>query len=219
MNNTNNIKAFDDEMLSALADGALSDIEVQQMLAHLNAAPRGIQHEAAKQLERYTLLGELMRAEADSPLFTQAAKRRASRDVVGSVMQQIAAETAQMPKASPQHTEPKPRFWAGVLQGWRAPIFSMALAASVAGVMLVVVQDAGVVPQESNLSAQINAPVLKAQQAKLPDLTESAPSLAALEPSADALPDAYLLQHLAHAEGGPMRNLSSNVRLASYERP
>lgn len=219
MNNTPNIKAFDDEWLSALADGALSDVEVRQVLARLNAAPRGIQHEAAKRLERHALLGELMRAEADSPLFAQATQRWASRDVVGSVMQQIATETAHAQTAKSVPLASKPRFWAGVLQGWRAPAFSMALAASVAGVMLVVVQDAGVVPQESNLNAQINAPVLSAQQAKLPDLTESAPSLAALEASADALPDAYLLQHLAHAEGGPMRNLSSNVRLASYERP
>ena len=223
MNNMPNIKAFDDEMLSALADGALSDVEVRQMLARLNAAPRGIQHEAAKRLERHALLGELMRAEADSPLCAQAAKRRASRDVVGSVMQQIATETAHMPKANPLRAEPKPDFWVGVLQGWRAPVFSLALAASVAGVMLLVVQDADVAPQKLELNAQVNSPMVNAQQSNLPDLTEPKPSLAALEsslePSADALPDAYLLQHLAHAEGGPMRNLASNVRLASYERP
>lgn len=224
MNNTNNIKAFDDEMLSALADGALSDVEVQQMLARLNAAPRGMQHEAAKRLERHALLGELMRAEADSPLFTQAIKRQAPRDVVGSVMQQIATETAHMPKANPLRAEPKPDFWVGVLQGWRAPVFSMALAASVAGVMLLVVQDADVAPQKLELNAQVNSPmvntpIVNAQQSNLPDLTEPKPSLAALESSADGLPDAYLLQHLAHAEGGPMRNLASNVRLASYERP
>lgn len=230
MNNMPNIKAFDDEMLSALADGALSDVEVRQVLARLNAAPRGIQHEAAKRLERHALLGELMRAEADSPLCAQAAKRRASRDVVGSVMQQIATETTQMQTANPLRAEPKPDFWVGVLQGWRAPVFSLALAlaASVAGVMLLVVQDADVVPQKLELNAQVNSPmvntpIVNAQQSNLPDLTEPKPSLAALEsslePSADALPDAYLLQHLAHAEGGPMRNLASNVRLASYERP
>ena len=228
MNNMPNIKAFDDEMLSALADGALSDVEVRQVLARLNAAPRGIQHEAAKRLERHALLGELMRAEADSPLFAQAAKRQASRDVVGSVMQQIATETAHMPKSNPLRAEPKPDFWVGVLQGWRAPVFSLALAVSVVGVMLLVVQDADVAPQKLELNAQVNSPmvntpIVNAQQSNLPDLTEPKPSLAALEsslePSLDALPDAYLLQHLAHAEGGPMRNLASNVRLASYERP
>lgn len=224
--NTPMATANDDEILSALADDALSEDEVRQMLSRLSAAPRGTQHDAARRLERYALLGELMRAEAGSPLFAEAAQRRASRDaprdLVGAVMQQIATETtqAQPPRSAPIKSTSNPWGW---FAGWRAPAFSMALAASVAGVMLVVVQDAGVNPGESMVSAENATPLLSAQRSALPDLTEavasSAPPLAELEAAADTLPDAYLLQHLTHAEGGPMRNLSSNVRLASYERP
>jgi negative regulator of sigma E activity len=219
--NTSITKASDDERLSALADNALSADEVRQILSRLSAAPRGTQHNAARRLERYAMLGELMRAEADSSLFAEMAQRRASRDLAGVVMQQIATETAQLQSARPVAV--KSSLWGGWLAAWRAPAFSMALAASVAGVMLVVVQDAGVNPGESMVSAESAAPLLSAQRSALPDLTEtaasSAPPLAELEAAADTLPDAYLLQHLTHAEGGPVRNLSSNVRLASYERP
>lgn len=225
--NTPMTTANEDEILSALADDALSEDEVRQVLSRLRTAPRGTQHDAARRLERYALLGELMRAEADSPLFAVAAQRRTSRaaprDLVGAVMQQIATESAQTQPAQPVSVAHKPSLWGDWLQGWRAPALSMALAASVAGVMLVVVQDAGVNPGESMLSAKSAAPLLNAQRPALPDLTEtaasSAPPLAELEAAADTLPDAYLLQHLTHAEGGPVRNLSSNVRLASYERP
>ncbi len=225
--NTSITKASDDERLSALADNALSADEVRQILSRLSAAPRGTQHNAARRLERYAMLGELMRAEADSSLFAEMAQRRASRDLAGVVMQQIARETAQVQSARPVAVKPRADFksslWGGWLAAWRAPAFSMALAASVAGVMLVVVQDAGVNPGESMVSAESAAPLLSAQRSALPDLTEtaasSAPPLAELEAAADTLPDAYLLQHLTHAEGGPVRNLSSNVRLASYERP
>lgn len=221
--NTPKTIANDDEMLSALADDSLSTDEVRQLLSRLRSAPRGTQHDAARRLERYALLGELMRAEVDSPLFAEMAQRRASRDLVGAVMQQIATETVSAQPSHPVTVQSKSNRWSGWLAGWRAPAFSMALAASVAGVMLVVVQDAGVNPAMPVIKAENNAPVLSAQRAALPDLTEtvasSTPPLAELEATADALPDAYLLQHLAHAEGGPMRNLSSNVRLASYERP
>jgi len=225
--NTPMTTASDDEMLSALADNALSADEVRQILSRLSAAPRGTQHNAARRLERYAMLGELMRAEAGSPLFAETAQRRAShgipRDLVGAVMQQIATETAQAQSSQPVSVAHKPSLWGDWLQGWRAPALSMALAASVAGVMLVVVQDAGVNPGESMVSAESAAPLLSAQRSALPDLTETAASsaspLAELEAATDTLPDAYLLQHLTHAEGGPVRNLSSNVRLASYERP
>ena len=222
--NTTITTSNDDEMLSALADNALSAEEVRQLCARLGAAPRGPRHDAARRLERHALLGELMRAEADSPLFVEMAQRRASRDLVGAVMQKIATETVPAQSShsvavQSKNTNP----WSGWLAGWRAPAFSMALAAGVAGVMLVVVQDAGVNPDAPVINAQNNAPVLNAQQAALPDLTvaatSSAPPLAELEATADTLPDAYLLQHLTYAEGGPVRNLSSNVRLASYERP
>lgn len=221
--NTPITKANDDEMLSALADGALSADELRQVMSRLNSAPRGTQHAAARRLERYAMLGELMRTEVDSPLFAEMAQRRASRDLVGAVMQQIAADATPVQSSPPRAVQPKPNFLSGWLVGWRAPALSMALAASIAGVMLVVVQDAGVAPGTPVINAENTSPILSAQRAALPDLTEavtnSAPPLAELEAAADALPDAYLLQHLAHAEGGPMRNLSSNVRLASYERP
>jgi negative regulator of sigma E activity len=231
--NTPMTTANDDELLSAFADDALSESEVRQVLSRLRTASRGTQHDAARRLERYALLGELMRAEADSPLFAVAAQSRATcdtrrdapRDVVGSVMQQIATETAQAQPSRPVSVAHKPSLWGDWLQGWRAPALSMALAASVAGVMLVVVQDAGVSPDEPVITAERVAPVRNAHQAAVLDLTEptvSGTSRLAEANTAldtDALPDAYLLQHLANAEGGPMRTLSSNVRLASYERP
>lgn len=221
--NTPMAMANDDEMLSALVDDALSESEVRQILSRLSAAPRGTQHDAARRLERYAKLGELMRAEADSPLFAEIAQRRASRDLVGAVMQKIATETVQAQPSHPFAVQSKAKPWSGWFTTWRAPAFSLALAASVAGVMLVVVQDAGVDTDAPVISAQNNIHTLNERPAALPDLTEtaasSAPPLAELEAEADALPDTYLLQHLAHAEGGPMRNLSSNVRLASYERP
>lgn len=219
----------DDELLSALADDALSEGEVRQLLSRLRTAPRGTQHDTARRLERYALLGELMRAEVDSPLFTLAAQARAEpdarRDLVGSVMQQIATQTAQAQPLQPVSVAHKPSFWSNWLQGWRAPALSMALAASVAGVMLVVVQDAGVNQGEPVISADNAAPVSSGHRAAVPDLTEPTLSgtnrLAEADTvfDADTVPDAYLLQHLANAEGGPIRTLSSNVRLASYERP
>ncbi|OYY74926.1 MAG: hypothetical protein B7Y40_02960 [Gammaproteobacteria bacterium 28-57-27] len=227
--NTPMTTANDDELLSAFADDALSEGEVRQVLSRLRTAPRGTQHDAARRLERYALLGELMRAEADSPLFAVAAQSRATRDtprdVVGTVMQQIATEAAQAQAPQPVSVTHKPSRWNDWLQGWRAPALSMALAASVAGVMLVVVQDAGVSPDEPVISADNAAPLGSEYRAAVPDLTEptvrSTNRLAEADTvsDADALPDAYLLQHLANAEGGPMRTLSSNVRLASYERP
>ncbi len=221
--NTPITKVNDDEMLSALADDALSADEERQVLSRLNAAPRGTQHDAARRLERYALLGELMRAEVDSPLFAEMAQRRTSRDLAGSVMQQIATEAAQAQPSRPVAVQLKANSWSGWFTGWRAPAFSMALAASVAGVMLVVVQDAGIDPKAPAINAQNNATMLNEQPVAVPDLTvvatSNAPPLAEQDTAADVLPDSYLLQHLAHAEGGPMRNLSSNVRLASYERP
>ncbi len=220
--NTTTDSVRDAERLSALADDALSNDELRQMLAQMRE--RGIQHRAARQLERYALLGELMRAEADSPLFVQAAQR-APRDVVGSVMQQIASEDAQVARAAPRkiaESELTPGFFGGVLAGWRAPVLSMALAASVAGVMLVMTPDTGVEQSVPALTAQSAPAGVKPEANQAQDLTvpsSAVETLAELEADADNIPDPYLLQHLAHAEGGPMRTLSSNVRLASYERP
>jgi len=221
--NTPMTTANDDELLSALADDALSADEIRQVLSRLHAAPRGSQHDAARRLGRYALLGELMRAEADSPLLAEMAQRRTARDLAGSVMQQIATETAHAQSSRPVAVQLKANSWSGWFTGWRAPALSMALAASVAGVMLVVVQDAGIDPKAPVIHAQNNASMLQERPSAAPDLTvvatSNTPPLTELEAAADVLPDSYLLQHLAHAEGGPMRNLSSNVRLASYERP
>ena len=215
----------DDEVLSALADDALSHEGLQQLMAQMRE--RGAQHTAARRLERYALLGELMRAEAGSPLFVQAQRYR-QRDVVGSVMQQIASESA-YGGAECAHPTPKsmraPGLLGGLLAGWRAPALSMALAASVAGAILVLLPDGGVQHGDPLLTAQKAEPstVAAVMTPSAPeDLTVSVPlnvSLAELEANADTMPDPYLLQHLTHAEGGPMRTLSSNVRLASYERP
>jgi negative regulator of sigma E activity len=227
------------EALSALVDDALGTDEAQQLLERLHGAPDTAQREASQRLQRYALLGEMMRADATSPWMTRCVQR----DVVAEVMQQIRVDAlqpnAELPdpvmavKVAPVST------WLGDwTSGWRAPAFSMALAASVAGVMLLVVQPESPVDSGRNvLTAQTKdgtkeraeEKVIKAAPAGLvarsaPALAETpaAPeSLAALESAAEAdvMPDTYLLQHLTHAAGGPMRNLSSNVRLASYERP
>ncbi len=215
----------DDEVLSALADDALSHEGLQQLMSQMRE--RGAQHTAARRLERYALLGELMRAEADSPLFLQAQRYR-QRDVVGAAMQQIASESAhggvERVRSAPRPMR-APGLLGGLLAGWRAPALSTALAASVAGALWVMLPDGGVPHGDAVLTAQKAAPmaVTTATVPNAPeDLTVPAPlnvSLAELEASADTMPDPYLLQHLTYAEGGPMRTLSSNVRLASYERP
>jgi hypothetical protein len=226
------------EALSALADNALGADELQQLLERLHAEPNtlhreAVQREVAQRLERYALLGELMRADAESPLMA----RNARRDVVTDVMQRVRADALQPELDMPQQvvTTPEKVLFMGSrlggwMSGWRAPALSMALAASIAGVMLLVVKPESPIGQQPGvLTAQVDeaaAARLVAQTSPKQVETEAqaAPeSLAALESAADAdvdaVPDAYLLQHLTHTAGGPMRTLSSNMRLASYERP
>ncbi|MEW5838009.1 MAG: hypothetical protein AB1717_04165 [Pseudomonadota bacterium] len=230
MNDKTNV--LDEELLSALLDGDLSRDEMHRLREQTR--DRGAQHVAARKLERYAMLGEMLRAGEDSPLLMSGA-RRETRDVVGAVMQQIASETARdLPEARP--SAPKSAWrpggavegLGGLLLGWRAPALSMALAAGVAVVMLVMQPSAFVDRDATALSAQNGSNMAQGRQAvvqsaPIPALAVSAPAgsagLAELEAEADAMPDPYLLQHLTHADGGPMRTLSSNVRLASYERP
>ena len=101
-------------------------------------------------------------------------------------------------------------------------VWSVGLAASVAAVMLLLTPDVGLEPTAPTLSAQ-HTPALRSTESLAPqDLSvagAAGSSLAELEASAGSVPDPYLIQHLTHADAGPMRTLSSNVRLASYERP
>lgn len=222
------------EALSALVDDALGADEAQQLLARLHAAPDTAQRDAAQRLERFALLGEMMRADTVSPWMM----RSVQRDVVAEVMQQIRVDALQPNAAMPEKVAPVSIWLGDWMSGWRAPAFSMALAASVAGVMLLVVQpESPVEPGQNVLTAQVkqqaeervkvaaSAGFVSRSTPVLAETPTAPESLAALESAAesdvmpDMMPDTYLLQHLTHAEGGPMRNLSSNVRLASYERP
>lgn len=202
------------EQISALLDNELSAQELRHFLAHHTA--RGEQHAAQRTLQRYARLSALMRDDADAALI------QSSRDVVSSVMQRIASEPMPRDTASQAAQAPAPRNpgWGHVLAGWRAPALSMALAASIAAAFLVfnpqpaVTPNAGVLTAQHGTTQPVTSPASNASPTTAPAVT-----LAELESAGDAMPDPYLLHHLTQAEGGPMRSLSSNVRLASYERP
>ncbi|MGK0673271.1 MAG: sigma-E factor negative regulatory protein [Halothiobacillaceae bacterium] len=180
-----------DEALSAMLDDALSRHEIDQLLEQLRHDPR----EGAACVGRYSLIGMAMRGElAEVP----------SRDMTARIMASIRAErVAPVHKATLLDTL---RDWLGT---WRLPALGMALAASVAGITVLVIHLARQGPDDTFVA--LTAPQLPSVQV----VTKHAQEVQEM----DAMPDPYLVQHLTHAECGPMTSMVSNVRLVAYERP
>ncbi|MDM7322448.1 MAG: sigma-E factor negative regulatory protein [Gammaproteobacteria bacterium] len=179
-----------DEALSAMLDDALSRHEVDQLLEQLRHDPR-----ESERMDRYSLIGMAMRGElGEVP----------SRDMTASIMASIRAQqVAPVPRATVLDTL---RDWLGT---WRLPAFGMALAATVAGIAVLVIHPAQQNPDDSFVV--LTSPQVSGVQVAAKD-TQKVQEM-------DALPDPYLVQHLTHAEGGPMTSMASNVRLVAYERP
>lgn len=100
---------IDDEALSALLDGELSDFELRRLLARLDENP-----ELLKRWERYNLAGSALQPE----LMRRPMDNSDNQSFVDRVMQQVAAEQPlQVPAPTRQ---------------WRASVGRIAVAASVA---------------------------------------------------------------------------------------
>ncbi|MEW6691827.1 MAG: sigma-E factor negative regulatory protein [Pseudomonadota bacterium] len=179
-----------DEALSAMLDDALSRHEVDQLLEQLRHDPR-----ESERMGRYSLIGMAMRGElAEAP----------SRDMTARIMASIRAEqVAPVRRVTVLDTL---RDWLGT---WRLPAFGMALAATVAGIAVLVIHPAQQNPDDSFVV--LTAPQVSSVQVAAKDTQEVQET--------DAMPDPYLVQHLTYAEGGPMTSMASNVRLVAYERP
>ncbi|MGC8854428.1 MAG: sigma-E factor negative regulatory protein [Halothiobacillaceae bacterium] len=178
-----------DEALSAMLDDALSRHEVDQLLEQLRHDPR-----ESERMGRYSLIGMAMRGElAEAP----------SRDMTARIMASIRAEQMPVRRATVLDTL---RDWLGT---WRLPAFGMALAATVAGIAVLVTHPAQQNPDDSFVV--LTTPQVSGVQIAAKDMQDVQ--------GTDAMPDPYLVQHLTYAEGGPMTSMASNVRLVAYERP
>lgn len=147
--------------------------------------------QARQRIERYAMIGMAMRGEA--PVMPR-------RDLALEVMRRIQSESA-VPDGRVVATGLDSGWpW----QGWRVPAFGVALAATMTGVAVLVAQPARHAPDPAFVA-----------------LTPAvAPAMAqAFAQESESMPDPYLIQHLTHAEGGPMTAMSSSVRLVAYERP
>jgi negative regulator of sigma E activity len=181
-----------DETLSAMLDDALSRHEVDQLLEQLRHDPQG-----SERMGRYSLIGMAMRGElVEAP----------SRDMTARIMASIRAE-----QMAPARRVTLLDTLREGLRTWRIPALGLALAATVAGVAVLVIQPAQQNPDGSFV-------VLSAPQG--PQHTVQVAAKGAQEAQeADVMPDPYLVQHLTYAEGGPMTSMASNIRLVAYERP
>lgn len=178
-----------EETLSAMMDDALDRHDTEVMLDRVR------HDQAARQrIERYALIGMAMRNEASEV---------PPADLAEIIMARIRSEAAKQPSARPAFRLD----FDWLRQGWRMPAFGMALAATVAGVAVMVVQ-----PQQQTPDASFVA-------LTPPPVTESGTTQVAATQDGESMPDPYLVQHLTYAEGGPMTAMSSNVRLVAYERP
>lgn len=175
-----------DESLSALVDDALGRPETDRLLERLRH-----DRQARQRIDRYAVIGMAMRGEAPA---------MPRRDFAVEIMQRIQAESAEPASRAAAWRLDLGWLW----QGWRMPAFGVALAATVAGVAVLVVQPSQHGPDAAFVALTPPAPPAIAQVAA---------------PEGEPMPDPYLIQHLTHAEGGPMTAMSSNVRLVAYERP
>jgi len=183
-------KQSTEEAISAMLDDALSRHEVDQLLEQLRHDPGG-----GERMGRYSLIGMAMRDElAQAP----------SRDMTARIMASIRAEQLEVVRRA--GLLDTLRDWLG---SWRLPALGMALAASVAGVAVLVLHPARQTPDESFVV--LTAPQVSSVQLAAKDGQETHET--------DAMPDPYLVQHLTYAEGGAMTSMASNVRLVAYERP
>lgn len=183
-------KPSSDEALSAMLDDALSRHEVDQLLEQLRHDPR-----ECERMGRYSLIGMAMRGELEEA---------PARDMTARIMARIRAEQpVPVRRATALDTL---RDWLG---SWRLPAFGMALAATVAGIAVLVIHPARQGPDDSFVV--LTAPQVLSVQVAAKDAQDARET--------EAMPDPYLVQHLTYAEGGPMTSMASNVRLVAYERP
>lgn len=187
-------KPTTEEAVSALLDDALSRHEADDLLKQLRQAP----HERAR-MARYSLIGMAMRGEIEEI---------PTRDLTAGIMARIRAEDA-VPRKRLAGLAAL-RDW---VDNWRVPAFGMALAATVAGVAVLVIQPGQETPDAQFVVLSTPATQQAAVEAPRPATVQVAAQ------DTDGMPDPYLVQHLTYAEGGPMNSMASNVRLVAYERP
>ncbi|MEW6764830.1 MAG: sigma-E factor negative regulatory protein [Pseudomonadota bacterium] len=187
-----------EEAVSAMLDDALGQHETDLVIGRLRDDPA-----ARAKIDRYALIGMAIRAETDG---------LPRRDMSADIMARIRAESGFAARSVTSGSK-RPRLFVfpirldGLLQGWRAPAFGMALAATVAGVAVLLVQ-----PAQHSLKPDFVALTPEPELAPEPQVMVAASD-------DDQMPDPYLVQHLTYGEGGAMGAMSSNVRLVAYERP
>ncbi len=184
-------KPTPEEDLSALLDDALGRHECDALLERLREAPQ-----ARACLARYSLIGMAMRGEIDDI---------PKHDLTLPIMARIRAEEPVLP--GPRLN---PSRWHGGLGRWRMPALGMALAASLAGVAVLVIPSGQPTP-DAGLVASNTAETA-------PEAPETSSTQLASQDN-EGMPDPYLIQHLTHAEGGPVNAMASYVRLVADDRP
>lgn len=181
-----------DETVSALLDDALDRHEVDRLLAQLADAPK-----AGERLARYALISMAMRGElAKVP----------ARDMTSTIMARIRAE--KIAPAERFSLSDRLRVW---LEGWRLSAAGLALVAGVIGGIVGLYELIEQAPSTSLAIHPVDVPLGRPASVLPLGVAETG--------NQDAEPDPYLVQHLTHAESGPMMSMGSNVRLVAYEHP
>lgn len=172
----------------------------------------------AKVVQRYQIIGETMRGELSESSFvdvSHAVRTALSRENIGDAT--LAHKTAATPK---QTISKHSSVWS--LSGWLRPVAGMAVAASVAIVMVVSVtgQDqTGTVPVAVNLPANMPANIDRQPALQLA-LENKATNGGAVSNTAAVAPqvDQYLMsQHLEFATQDTLQGRLPYVRAVSFE--
>lgn len=159
----------------------------------------------AKVAQRYQMVGDALRGEMSNASFVDVSQAVREALVDENIAQQVAAST---PRPSPETSAEKSGFFD--LSAWFKPVAGMAVAASVAVVMVVTVtgQDTGsIAPVAGNTDTQLQTQPVAVQLA--------AEDKAASNKDSDL--DSYINQHLEFATQDTLQGRLPYVRAVSFE--
>jgi len=171
----------------------------------------------AKVAQRYQMLGDALRGKMSDSSFVDVS--HAVREALADENLASASGTDQIPaakrKSAPQLSKP------GLfdLSAWFKPVAGMAVAASVAVVMVVSVNqqdDAGIAPVATLSGAKLADTQLEAQPAVQLAVDETINNKAATDNNAAEL-DSYINQHLEFATQDALQGRLPYVRAVSFE--
>ncbi len=195
------------EKISAFLDGDMHRDELMSFSLSAEA-------DDAKVAQRYQMLGDALRGEMSDSSFV---------DVSHAVREALAGEnlSAQIAAAGSESPSTKQSSSLFDLSAWFRPVAGMAVAASVAVVMVVTVtgqDDSGVAPVATNTGVQLEAqPVqLEAQPAVQLAAEDKATDTKAADTKATDI-DPYINQHLEFATQDTLQGRLPYVRAVSFE--